>query len=139
MRGIRACRRITTGFCSWLLWRSGASKRYWCRKPKTFRDLQIDHFVPRNPRGGPDLNIDVDGPANLAPICDPATRRRATASSRARALVILEDVQGMPLAAVFDDIRKYFGDDIDDGVKRGSRLDPALGLLQLGHSEQHLQ
>ena len=37
-----------------------------------------------------------------------------------RALVILEDVVEMLLAFVFDGLREYFGDDIDDGVKSGS-------------------
>lgn len=42
---------------------------YWCRTPKTFRDLQIDHIIPRNPPGGADADVDVDAAANLAPIC----------------------------------------------------------------------
>lgn len=44
-------------------------KCYWCRTPKTFRDLEIDHIVPRNPRGGADPDFDVDAAENLAPIC----------------------------------------------------------------------
>lgn len=46
-------------------------KCYWCRTPKTFRDLEIDHIVPRNPRGGADPDFDVDAAENLAPICGP--------------------------------------------------------------------
>lgn len=44
-------------------------KCYWCKTPKTFRDLEIDHIAPRNPRGGADPGFDVDAAANLAPIC----------------------------------------------------------------------
>lgn len=44
-------------------------KCYWCRTPKTFRDLEIDHIVPRNPRGEADPDFDVDAAENLAPIC----------------------------------------------------------------------
>ncbi|MGC4964265.1 HNH endonuclease [Gordonia sp. DT101] len=52
------------------------NKCYWCRKPKTFRELQIDHIVPRNPRGGSSQDFDVDDVANLAPICGPCNQEK---------------------------------------------------------------
>ncbi|MFV8137400.1 HNH endonuclease [Mycolicibacterium senegalense] len=51
-------------------------KCYWCKTPKLFRDLQIDHMIPRNPRGGTDLGFDVDAAANLAPICGPCNQEK---------------------------------------------------------------
>ncbi|WP_074411632.1 HNH endonuclease [Mycolicibacterium fortuitum] len=44
-------------------------KCYWCRTPKTFRDMQIDHMLPQNPRGGTNQDFDVNAASNLAPIC----------------------------------------------------------------------
>ncbi|MBF9519548.1 HNH endonuclease [Mycobacteroides chelonae] len=52
------------------------NKCYWCRTPKTFRDLQIDHIAPRNPRGGSDPGFDVDSAENLAPICGPCNQEK---------------------------------------------------------------
>ncbi|MBF6302295.1 HNH endonuclease [Nocardia amamiensis] len=57
-------------------------KCYWCKTPTTFRGLQIDHIVPRNPASGPvgDLGLgadfDVDAAANLAPICGPCNQEK---------------------------------------------------------------
>lgn len=51
-------------------------KCYWCRTPKTFRDLQIDHIIPRNPRGGAVQGFDVDSAENLAPICGPCNQEK---------------------------------------------------------------
>lgn len=53
------------------------SNCYWCRKPKTFRDLQIDHILPRNPRGGRVPEVDVDATANLAPICGSCNQEKS--------------------------------------------------------------
>lgn len=53
------------------------NKCYWCRTPKTFRDLQIDHIVPRNPRSGWDPHFDVDAAENLAPICGPCNTEKS--------------------------------------------------------------
>lgn len=58
------------------------NKCYWCRTPKTFRHLEIDHIAPRSPRG------DSDRPSTSTPrrislrSAARARRRRATASSR---------------------------------------------------------
>lgn len=52
-------------------------KCYWCRIPKTFRDMQIDHIVPRNPRGGADPDFDVDAAQNLAPICGSCNQEKS--------------------------------------------------------------
>lgn len=51
-------------------------KCYWCKTPKLFRDLQIDHMIPRNPHGGADPGFDVDAAANLAPICGPCNQEK---------------------------------------------------------------
>lgn len=51
-------------------------KCYWCRTPKTFRDMQIDHIAPRNPPGGADPKFDVDAAENLAPICGPCNQEK---------------------------------------------------------------
>lgn len=52
-------------------------KCYWCRTPKIFRDLEIDHMIPRNPRGVPDPDFDVDAAANLAPICGACNQEKS--------------------------------------------------------------
>jgi HNH endonuclease len=54
-----------------------SNKCYWCRTPKTFRDLEIDHIVPRNPRGGLEPDFDVDAAENLAPICGPCNKEKS--------------------------------------------------------------
>jgi hypothetical protein len=51
-------------------------KCYWCRKPKLFRELQIDHIIPRRPRGGVTAERDVDAVENLAPICGPCNQEK---------------------------------------------------------------
>lgn len=51
-------------------------KCYWCRTPTTFRGLQIDHIIPRNPRGGPEPGFDADSVTNLAPICGPCNQEK---------------------------------------------------------------
>lgn len=53
------------------------NKCYWCRTPKTFRDLEIDHIAPRNPRGDADPGFDVDAAENLAPICGPCNKEKS--------------------------------------------------------------
>lgn len=50
---------------------------YWCRTPKTFRDLEIDHIVPRKPRGSRDSDFDVDAAKNLAPIYGPCNKEKS--------------------------------------------------------------
>ena len=52
-------------------------KCYWCRKPKLFRELQIDHIVPRRPHGGTATDRDVDAVDNLAPICGPCNQEKS--------------------------------------------------------------
>lgn len=51
-------------------------KCYWCRKPKVFRELQIDHIVPRHPRGGEPAKCEIDAVQNLAPICGPCNQEK---------------------------------------------------------------
>lgn len=57
--------------------RAWGNKCYWCRTPKTFRDLEIDHIVPRSPRGSSDPDFDVDAAENLAPICGACNREKS--------------------------------------------------------------
>jgi len=52
-------------------------KCYWCRTPKTFRDMQIDHMLPKNPRGGTNQDFDVDAASNLAPICGACNQEKS--------------------------------------------------------------
>lgn len=56
------------------------SKCYWCRTPKTFREMQIDHIVARNPRVGEAPGFDVDAAENLAPICGPCNQEKSNNS-----------------------------------------------------------
>ncbi len=58
------------------------NKCYWCRTPKTFRDLEIDHVIPRSPRGDSDPDFDVDAAENLAPICGPCNREKSNSEFR---------------------------------------------------------
>lgn len=51
-------------------------KCYCRRTPKTFRDLQIDHIILPNPRGGAVQGFDVDAAENLAPICGPRNQKK---------------------------------------------------------------
>ncbi|WHU47069.1 HNH endonuclease [Gordonia sp. L191] len=53
------------------------SKCYWCRTPKLFRELQIDHIVPRRPREAATTVFDLDAVENLAPICGPCNQEKA--------------------------------------------------------------
>jgi hypothetical protein len=53
------------------------NKCYWCRTPKTFRHLEIDHIAPRSPRGDLDPAFDVDAAENLAPICGPCNKEKS--------------------------------------------------------------
>jgi 5-methylcytosine-specific restriction endonuclease McrA len=60
---------------------------YWCRKPKVFAHMEIDHILSRTTAAErlqeliADLNLpadfDVDGPANLAPICRPCNNEKS--------------------------------------------------------------
>jgi hypothetical protein len=58
------------------------NKCYWCRTPTSFRDLQIDHIIPKKPHGGGTADFDVDGPANLAPICGPCNQEKGNRDYR---------------------------------------------------------
>jgi len=63
------------------------SRCYWCKKPKTFQDTQIDHIVPRTTGAarlqqlidmhGLPADFHVDRPANLAPICGPCNNEKS--------------------------------------------------------------
>ncbi|GLP76389.1 hypothetical protein TUM20983_34990 [Mycobacterium antarcticum] len=53
------------------------NKCYWCKMPKPFRDLEIDHILPRNPRGERDPEFDADSTENLAPICVPCNKEKS--------------------------------------------------------------
>lgn len=52
------------------------NKCYWCRTPKPFRELQIDHIIPRRPRDTTRAEFDVDAVENLAPICGPCNQEK---------------------------------------------------------------
>lgn len=53
------------------------SKCYWCKMPKPFRDLEIDHILPRTHRRGADPDVDIDAAENLAPICVPCNKEKS--------------------------------------------------------------
>jgi hypothetical protein len=66
---------------------------YWCGRPRTFREVEIDHIIPRTGAQGEreklvkdllgqqalDLGYDYDVPANLAPICPTPCNREKRA------------------------------------------------------------
>jgi hypothetical protein len=64
------------------------SQCYWCKRPKTFQDIQIDHIVPRATGAarlqqliemhGLPADFHVDRPANLAPICGPCNIEKSS-------------------------------------------------------------
>lgn len=54
------------------------NKCYWCKMPKPFRDLEIDHIIPLKPRSrADDLDFDADSAENLAPICGPCNKEKS--------------------------------------------------------------
>ncbi|MFC4115052.1 HNH endonuclease [Nonomuraea zeae] len=63
-----------------ILYETWGPRCYWCHKPKEFNDIQIDHILSQD-TGAKDYeelktryelphNFDIDGPENLAPICN---------------------------------------------------------------------
>jgi hypothetical protein len=68
------------------IYRSWKSKCWFCTTPTDFRDIQIDHLIPRasglnnEVKADYDLpeDFDVDDPMNLAPICGNCNRDKGT-------------------------------------------------------------
>ncbi|MEV0951703.1 hypothetical protein [Promicromonospora sp. NPDC050249] len=76
---------------------------YWCRVPKEYNELEIDHIIPRDASKdrlaeiGQELHLagplDVHDPGNLAPICRPCNNEKGAVdyTGHARILVLLRN------------------------------------------------
>lgn len=105
---------------------------YWCKLSATFRDVEIDHIVPKDLEGddlrraladlGRPIDFDLQDPANLAPI-HPMCNGEKLASFQARAprFLRLLDLAANYRASVLR---------IVDGFTRTRHLDTALVALQ---------